>query len=75
MSALHGGEIAGAGVDVLSIEPPQGNVLLSQQLPNLIVTPHIAWASLKARQRVVEQLSENIKAYRNTAAIRLIAAV
>jgi glycerate dehydrogenase len=62
--ALRNGIIGGAGVDVLTTEPPtQGNPLLAHDLPNLIVTPHVAWASREARQRVLEGLAENIVAY------------
>jgi glycerate dehydrogenase len=63
LSALRSGEIAGAAFDVLEEEPPLDNVLLAQQLPNLIVTPHIAWASRNARQTVVEQIAENIAGF------------
>ncbi|EIC22836.1 2-hydroxyacid dehydrogenase [Thiorhodovibrio frisius] len=63
--ALRAGTIGGAGVDVLSAEPPrQGNPLLAPDIPNLIVTPHIAWASREARQRVVEGIAANIAAFR-----------
>jgi len=62
--ALRAGIIGGAGVDVLSTEPPVGgNPLLAEALPNLIVTPHVAWASREARQRMVNQLAENIRAF------------
>lgn len=62
--ALTSGQIAGAGVDVLSEEPPvNGNVLLSEELPNLIVTPHIAWASVESRQRAIDEIELNIKAF------------
>ena len=62
--ALRGGTIAGAGVDVLSQEPPRdGNPLLDPEIPNLIVTPHIAWASLEAMQALADQLIENIEAF------------
>lgn len=55
--ALREGRIGGAGVDVLSVEPPrQGNPLLSADIPNLIVTPHSAWGSRDARQRIVNEL-------------------
>lgn len=64
--ALRAGTIGGAGVDVLSAEPPrQGNPLLAADIPNLIVTPHIAWASRQARQRVVEEIAANIAAFRD----------
>ncbi|WP_455376632.1 2-hydroxyacid dehydrogenase [Kaarinaea lacus] len=64
VNALKTGQIAGAGFDVLSQEPPvDGNVLLDNSLPNLIVTPHIAWASVESRQRAVNEISLNIKAF------------
>ena len=62
--ALKQGHIAGAGVDVLTNEPPKdGNPLLDPMIPNLIITPHIAWASREARQRLIEQIAENIKCF------------
>ncbi|WP_286238970.1 D-2-hydroxyacid dehydrogenase [Neptuniibacter halophilus] len=64
LAALQAGEIAGAATDVLSEEPPrQGNPLLDQALPNLIVTPHIAWGSAEARTRIIQQTAENIHAF------------
>jgi len=61
--ALRNGEIAGAGFDVLTEEPPRlGNPLLEDNIPNLIVTPHSAWASREARQRIVEITAENLAA-------------
>lgn len=63
--ALRAGTIAGAGVDVLSAEPPRdGNVLLADDIPHLIVTPHSAWGTQAARQRLVEQVAANIEAWR-----------
>lgn len=63
-AALREGRLGGAGVDVLSVEPPRnGNVLLAPDIPNLIVTPHIAWASRAARQRLLDQVAENIRAF------------
>lgn len=63
-AALRAGEIAGAGVDVLSAEPPRGgNPLLEPDVPNLIVTPHIAWASLEAMQALADQLVDNLEAF------------
>lgn len=63
-AALRAGTIGGAGVDVLSVEPPRGgHPLLESGIPNLIVTPHIAWASREARQRVVEEIAANIAAF------------
>ncbi|NEV61415.1 2-hydroxyacid dehydrogenase [Thiorhodococcus minor] len=62
--ALRQGAIGGAGVDVLSAEPPRaGNPLLAPDIPNLIVTPHIAWASREARQRVLVEVAANIAAF------------
>lgn len=62
--ALRSGELAGAATDVLTVEPPrEGNILLSANIPNLIVTPHSAWGSQEARQRIIDQTVENIVAY------------
>jgi glycerate dehydrogenase len=62
--ALKAGEIAGAGFDVLTEEPPRnGNVLLDASIPNLIVTPHVAWASREAMQILSDQLIDNIEAF------------
>jgi glycerate dehydrogenase len=63
-SALRERRIAGAGVDVLSVEPPrEANPLLAPDLPNLIVTPHVAWASREAQQALADQLIANIEAF------------
>jgi glycerate dehydrogenase len=62
--ALVGGRIGGAGFDVLSSEPPAaGNPLLELHLPNFILTPHVAWASEQAMQRLADQLIDNIEAF------------
>ena len=62
--ALQAGTIAGAAIDVLAEEPPrQGNPLLDPAIPNLIVTPHVAWAGINARQTLVNELAANIQAY------------
>lgn len=64
VAALVAGWIAGAGVDVLSNEPPrEGNPLLELELPNLIVTPHVAWASRESMQALADQLIETIEAF------------
>jgi glycerate dehydrogenase len=64
VAALLAGRIAGAGVDVLSNEPPrEGNPLLELELPNLIVTPHVAWASRESMQALADQLIETIEAF------------
>lgn len=62
--ALTRGFIAGAGIDVLTREPPiNGNVLLEPGIPNLIVTPHCAWGSQEARQRLVNQAGEKLSTF------------
>jgi glycerate dehydrogenase len=62
--ALQDGIIGGAGLDVLTNEPPTaGNVLLDLDLPNFIVTPHIAWASQEAMQILADQLIDNVEAF------------
>lgn len=60
--ALNNGVIAGAGLDVLSVEPPlDTNPLLSAK--NCIVTPHIAWATKEARSRLLDTAVANVKAF------------
>jgi glycerate dehydrogenase len=62
--ALRNGHLGGAATDVLTVEPPvNGNPLLAGDIPRLIVTPHNAWGSREARQRIVGQLSENAHAF------------
>lgn len=71
--ALRTGEIGGAGLDGLSSEPPVGgNALLAPGIPNLIVTPHSAWGSRPARQRIIEQTVENIRAWQGGEPIRCV---
>ena len=66
--AIKQGTIAGAGVDVLSQEPPvDGNILLELDIPNLIVTPHCAWGSKQARQRLVNQAGDKLHTFLNSA--------
>lgn len=64
LAALKYGQIGGAGVDVLTQEPPRsGNPLLKAHLPNLIVTPHMAWASEEALNRLFDILLANINGF------------
>ncbi len=63
-AALVTGRIAGAGFDVLGVEPPrEGNRLLDLKLPNFILTPHVAWRSRQAMQILADQLVDNIEAF------------
>ena len=63
-AALRSRTIAGAGLDVLSVEPPPlDHPLLAPDIPNLILTPHTAWASREARQRVLDEVALNITAF------------
>lgn len=62
--ALRAGELAGAGIDTLTVEPPPSDhPLLAADIPNLIVTPHNAWASRKARQACIDQLARAISGF------------
>jgi glycerate dehydrogenase len=62
--ALLSGRIGGAGFDVLEKEPPrEGHPLLELNLPNFILTPHIAWSSRQAMQILADQLTANIEAF------------
>lgn len=61
-AALHAGRIAGAGLDVLSVEPPSpANPLLAA--PRCVITPHIAWATRAARRRLIEATAGNVAAF------------
>lgn len=72
-AALINKTIAGAATDVLSVEPPvAGNLLLDDNVPNLIITPHSAWGSVDARQRIVTQMIENLLAYQQGQPIRQV---
>ncbi len=64
VSALATRRIAGAGFDVLSVEPPtQGNPLLALNRPDFLLTPHVAWSSREAMQTLADQLIDNIEAF------------
>jgi len=63
-AALRAGTLGGAGIDVLAQEPPvHGDPLLADDIPNLIVTPHVAWAAREARQRALDEMALNITAF------------
>jgi glycerate dehydrogenase len=60
--ALKAGDLGGAAIDVLPEEPPaNGSVLFEPGIPNLLVTPHIAWAAFEARQRAVDELALHVE--------------
>ncbi len=64
VAALKNGTIAGAGFDVLSVEPPKdGNPLLELDMPNFILTPHVAWSGRQAMQALADQVTDNIEAF------------
>lgn len=64
VGALQEGRIGGAAIDVLSKEPPvDGDPLLDYEGDNLIVTPHIAWASVEARQNAIDEVAANVRAF------------
>ena len=66
VSALRQGSIGGAGIDVLDSEPPPKNhPLLKNDIPNLLVTPHNAWGTRESRQRLVNQMADNLKSWRD----------
>ena len=64
--ALENNSIAGAATDVLTVEPPPAeHHMLVHSLDNLIITPHIAWASVEARMRLLNKVKDNINSYFN----------
>ncbi len=64
VAALDCGSIAGAGIDVLSQEPPvDGDPLLDYKGDNLVMTPHIAWATVEARQNAINEVAANVSAF------------
>jgi glycerate dehydrogenase len=63
-AALREGRLAGAALDVLSVEPPPpGHPLLAADIPNLLITPHCAWGSRAARQRLLDVTTDNIAGF------------
>jgi glycerate dehydrogenase len=64
-AALKAGRLGGAGLDVLAREPPAADdPLLDPSVPNLLVTPHVAWAAREARQRCMDEMAANIRDFR-----------
>lgn len=64
VDALTDGSIAAAAIDVLAVEPPvEGDPLLSYRGDNLVITPHIAWASVEARQNAINEVAANVSAF------------
>lgn len=64
-AALKAGRLGGAGIDVLTQEPPlDGDPLLDDGIPNLLVTPHVGWAAREARQRCIDEMAANIRDFR-----------
>lgn len=61
-NALEQGQIAGAAIDVLTLEPQRADCVLAGA-PNLIMTPHVAWAPLETRQRLLGIVADNLRAY------------
>jgi glycerate dehydrogenase len=71
LHVLKTGALAGAGLDVLSMEPPAPNHPLLQA-PNCVITPHIAWATRAARQRLIEQSAANIAAFLHGSPVNVV---
>ncbi|HEY3654798.1 MAG TPA: NAD(P)-dependent oxidoreductase [Steroidobacteraceae bacterium] len=65
-AALKAGCLGGAGIDVLPQEPPaDGDPLLDPDIPNLLLTPHVAWAAREARQRCLDEIAANVQDFLN----------
>lgn len=69
--ALNSGQIAGAGLDVLSLEPASANNPLPKA-KNCYITPHIAWATLEARKRLMQTAANNLKAFMKGSPINVV---
>ena len=74
--ALRRGPIAGAGFDVATVEPPSADHPLMRviDLPNFILTPHVAWASREAVTALADQLVDNVEAFWRREPRNLVAA-
>lgn len=67
LAALKSGQLLAAALDVLETEPPPAeHPLLQCRLPNLLITPHIGWASREARTRMVQKIAANIQTFVNS---------
>jgi glycerate dehydrogenase len=66
--AINENIIGGAGLDVMEQEPPSAENLLFkvQNKDKLLITPHIAWTSIEARQRLIDKLAKNIEEFRKS---------
>ena len=69
---LNSDEIGGAALDVLAVEPPASDNPLLGDVKNLIITPHIAWSSREAHQRLVNITAENIKTLKEGNPINIV---
>jgi len=70
-AALQAGQIGGAGLDVLSVEPPSaGNPLIGA--PNCLITPHVGWATREARARLIAQVVANLNAWQEGSAVNVV---
>lgn len=70
-AALHSGHLGGIGTDVLSVEPPDpGNPLL--HAPNTLITPHIAWATTRARQAIIDLTANNIRCWQQGKPVNVV---
>jgi len=69
--ALFNGKLSGAACDVVSVEPiKEDNALLGAK--NIILTPHVAWASRQSRQRLITALADNIRAFLSGCPINVV---
>lgn len=69
--ALNAGRIAGAGLDVLSVEPPApGHPLFTAQ--NCLITPHVAWASRESRRRLIAKAADNVRQWQGGNPIHVV---